>query len=388
MKSVAVIGCTGSIGSQTLDVLSRHQDVFDVRLITCFRNISKAKENALIFPNVRIATHDNSQESLFNQDMMVGDQAIIDFIITNHIQIVVIASSSIETTSLVHSILPYVDKVAISSKEVIIVTGSLGLVSSEWKEKVLPVDSEHAAIHQLLRYAERETIQQVVLTASGGPFYSQQPVPDLTHITPSLALKHPTWQMGKKVTIDSATLVNKGIELLEAHYLFDLPPEMLQVVIHPQSIIHAMLQFKDGSTLSQMAYPDMRLPIAYALFYPERTDLPYITPIDTQAFPMCSFVHKQASDIPVVALALECLRESGLSPIWYVLADEIAVEAFLNQKIRFVQIADFLRYSIEKLPTLYSVRSLSIDQKGISIFIHDVRQNIQRLLIQFKKQVA
>ena len=387
MKSVAIIGCTGSIGTQTIDVISRHKDVFDLQLITCYKNLTKAKEMASAFDHVQIGTHDHFQTSLFSQDILIGDQPIIDWIISKKIRFVVVASSSIGTISLVLSILPYVERVALSSKEVIILAGSLQLFQPEWKEKIVPVDSEHVAIHQLLQHTKREQIHRVILTASGGPFYSQPTVPDLTNITPAAALKHPTWQMGKKVTIDSATLANKGIELLEAHYLFGFTPEKLSVVIHPQSMIHAMIQLKDGSIISQMAYPDMRLPIAYALFYPELPTLPYIKPIETDAFPDCSFIQTQATSIPIISLALECLQGSALKPLFYMMADEIAVEAFLTHKIRFTEIAGFLRFCVTELEKKYSTPNIPDYQKEVPNFISDVTQNTQRMLIQFKKQV-
>ncbi len=386
-KSVAIIGCTGSIGTQTIDVISHHRDVFDLKLITCHHNLEKAKESTTAFPDVLIGLHDQLQASLFNQDILIGDQAIIDWIISKKIQVVVIASSSIGTISLVLSILPYVERVALSSKEVIILAGSLQFITSEWKEKVLPVDSEHVAIHQLLRYADRENIHQVILTASGGPFYSQTPTPDLLKISPSQALKHPTWQMGKKVTIDSATMANKGIELLEAHYLFGFSTETLNVVIHPQSMIHAMLQLKGGSVITQMAYPDMRFPIAYALFYPELPSLPYIKPIEMDAFPDCSFIQTQATSIPIISLALECLQGSSLKPLFYMMADELAVETFLNHKIRFIEIADFLRFCVIELEKIYSIQNFQVHQAEVPNFISDVMQNTRRMLIQFKKQV-
>lgn len=388
-KSVAVIGCTGSIGTQTLDVISHHQDTFNLQLITCYHHLAKAKESAKSFPDVKIGLHDPTQVSLFSQDeLLIGDQAIIQWIISQKIQIVVIASSSIETISLVLDILPFVEKIALSSKEVIILAGSLQLITPQWNEKVLPVDSEHVAIHQLLRFTERESVRKVILTASGGPFYSQSPLPDFSTITPAKALKHPTWQMGKKVTIDSATLANKGIELLEAHFLFGIEPEKLHVVIHPQSMIHAFLELKDGSVLSQMAYPDMRLPIAYALFYPKVHELSYIKAMDTKQFPDCTFIQTQAIDIPIIRLALDCLTDTLLSPLFYVLADETAVEAFLNQKIRFEEIFGFLQFGITELKKNYAVQKPEQYQHEMTAFIHDIKQNTQRLLIQFKKQVV
>jgi 1-deoxy-D-xylulose-5-phosphate reductoisomerase len=387
MKSVAVIGCTGSIGSQTIDVISRHKDIFDLQLITCNKNLAKAKEMASQLDHVQVGTHDNSQTSLFGQDLLIGDQAIIDWIISKKIRIVVVASSSIGTISFVLSILPYVERLALSSKEVIILAGSLQLIHPEWKEKIVPVDSEHVAIHQLLQYTNQEHIHRVILTASGGPFYSQTPVPDLTNMTPAAALKHPTWQMGEKVTIDSATLANKGIELLEAHYLFGFSPEKLNVVIHPQSMIHAMIQLKNGSVISQMAYPDMRLPIAYALFYPELPSLSYIRPIETDAFPDCSFIQTQATDIPIISLALECLHGSTLKPLFYLMADELAVEAFLNHKIRFTEVAGFLHFCVIELAKIYSIQNFQVHPAEVPNFIRDVMQNTRRMLIQFKKQV-
>lgn len=387
-KTIAIIGCTGSIGTQAIDVLLHHPDYFDLQLITCHHQVEKLQKIHADFPGVHLGLHDSTLFSSLPQDILAGEDEISDWIIAHKIQLVLIASSSLETATILFKILPSVEKVALSSKEVIILSGSLGLITPLWREKIIPVDSEHVAIHQLLRHSNREQIREVILTASGGPFYSKTPHPDFDQITPAMALQHPTWHMGKKVTIDSATLANKGIELLEAYYLFSLRPEQLNVVIHPQSIIHAMVQYLDGSLVAQMAYPDMRLPIAYALFYPQIPELPYIKRIETDAFPSLNFLSYPATDIPLVRLALDCLGENSLKPLWYIILDEIAVQAFLNQTIRFADIQDFLCFGIQEMDCLYTYQELHSSQTDLSVLISLLQQTSQRLLNQFMKQVV
>lgn len=387
-KTIAIIGCTGSIGIQAIDVILHHPDYFDLQLITCHQQVDKLQKISSNFSGVQLGLHNSSLFSSPPRDILTGDDEIAEWIISHKTQLVLIASSSLETATILFKILPYVEKVALSSKEVIILSGSLGFITPLWREKIIPVDSEHVAIHQLLRHSNREQIREVILTASGGPFYSKTPHPDLDQITPAMALQHPTWQMGKKVTIDSATLANKGIELLEAYYLFSLQPEQLNVVIHPQSIIHAMVQYQDGSLVAQMAYPDMRLPIAYALFYPQSPDLPYIKRIEANAFPGLSFLSYPATDIPLVRLALDCLRENSLKPLWYIILDEIAVQAFLLQTIRFADIQDFLDFGIQEMDRLFSYQELHTAQTNLSALISLLQQTSQRLLNQYMKQVV
>lgn len=386
-KTIAIIGCTGSIGTQSINVVNHHHEHFDLQLISCHTQINKLKELASGFPNVKISLHDPSHRSLFNQDILAGDDEIADWIISHKTQLVLMASSSLNTASILFKILPFVERIALSSKEVIILSGSLDLITPQWREKIIPVDSEHVAIHQLLQHSNREQIREVILTASGGPFYSQTPCPDLHHITPVMALSHPTWQMGKKVTIDSASLANKGIELLEAYYLFELQPQELNVVIHPQSMIHAMVQFKDGSLIAQMAYPDMRLPIAYSLFFPDIPDLPYIKKIEAEVMPNCTFLQQKASNIPLIRLALDSMAENSLKPLWYIILDEIAVHAFLNQTIRFMDIQDFLFYGMEEMDRLYPSQGLHQYQTELTAFIGELQHSSQSVLNQFKKQV-
>jgi 1-deoxy-D-xylulose-5-phosphate reductoisomerase len=237
-------------------------------------------------------------------------------------------------------------KVALANKESMVAAGPLlKKIAGERGAEIIPIDSEHSAIFQCLASGRRSEVARIILTSSGGPFFRRD---NLDGITPTEALKHPTWNMGPKITIDSATLMNKGLEIIEAAYLFDISPDKIEVVIHPQSIIHSMVEFIDGSTIAQMSKPDMRLPIQYALFYPERTNLD-IVQLDFAKESRLEFYPPPVTKFRSLGLAYRAVREGGISPAVFNAANEQAVAAFLENKIQFSHIFDLVEATLNQI---------------------------------------
>ena len=248
--------------------------------------------------------------------------------------------------------------VALANKEVLVAAGEIVMAEAQkHKADILPLDSEHSAIWQCLRGEEHMAIARIILTASGGPFRHYSPK-QLAAVTPEDALKHPTWQMGKKVTVDSATLMNKGMEVIEARWLFDIPLDNIEVMIHPQSIVHSMVEFVDGSVKAQLGPPDMRLPIQHALCYPDRLDGGQFPKLDWHNFGDLVFDDSDLKRFPCLQLALEAIRAGGTYPAVLSASDEIAVDLFLNHKIRLVDIPDLIR---DVLDQYQDTNSVSLD---------------------------
>ncbi|MCK5847713.1 MAG: 1-deoxy-D-xylulose-5-phosphate reductoisomerase [Caldisericia bacterium] len=352
--NIAILGSTGSIGTQALNVIEQYNNNFRVMLVSANTNINKLKEISRKFDAECIGIHDieikDSVHSIDCKNILFGRDEIVEYFLKNTIHTVVFGTSGIDDYSILEAIYPHVKRICIASKEIIVMAGVTGLLEEIKKKcELLPVDSEHAAVHQLLDGARLYNVNKVILTASGGPFYSKGiSEVDLNEITPAQALKHPTWNMGKKVTIDSASMANKGIELLEAHYLFSLPSNKIDVVIHPQSIIHAMIEWNDGSVVSQNSWPDMRLPISYAIMYPKKMPLnigksqPFYK-TDSKL----SFIPVKKGTIKTVDLSYLAMNDDGIAPIAYMAGDEIAVEQFLNNRIKFKQIPCLIEKAIE-----------------------------------------
>jgi 1-deoxy-D-xylulose-5-phosphate reductoisomerase len=376
-KTIAILGATGSIGTQCLDILRQYPNHFHLQLISANQRVDALLRIANEFHVPYVGFHNDSVSipTGIERETVIGRNNIIEFFRKHSIHTVVFGSSGIEDYDILLHIYSYVERICIASKEIIVLAGSTGLLDTiQNTTQLLPVDSEHAAIYQLMERCPRDQIRKVYLTASGGPFYSQSS--DLStikwdQITPQMALKHPTWKMGKKVTIDSASMANKGIELFEASALFSLPTSQLEVVIHPQSIVHAMIESIDGVIYSQSAWPDMRLPIAFALFHPHRKaiDIGKPEPFFSQSPPL-TFHAVEVGRIPTLASAYRALQENALSPIVYLAADEVAVDAFLQSKISFPQIGRLLqgaldRYAYEPIDVLHPVEQFKKLQEKI-----------------------
>jgi 1-deoxy-D-xylulose-5-phosphate reductoisomerase len=347
-KRIAILGSTGSIGTQTLEVIRKNPDHFEVVALTANNNVSLlAAQSGIFRPEMVAIGNENKylflKESLKDLPVQVlaGSKAIEQIVQMENIDLVVAAmvgySGFIPTLKAVEA----GKQVALANKETLVVAGELIMaLAKEKKVNILPVDSEHSAVFQCLVGENHNSPEKIILTCSGGPFRGY-PKEKLLSVTPKEALAHPNWDMGAKITIDSATLMNKGFEMIEAHWLFELPPEKIEVVVHPQSIIHSMVQFRDGSVKAQLGLPDMRLPILYALGYPERlqNDFPRFNFLK---YPNLTFESPDIKNFRNLALAFEAMNIGGNMPCILNAANEVVVSAFLEQKIGFMSIPDII----------------------------------------------
>lgn len=346
-RKIAILGSTGSIGTQALDVISSNPDLFQVEVLTAYNNYETLIKQALTFlPNaVVIGNKDNYskvKDALASTDIKVyaGSDAIAQIVEMDSIDIVLTAM--VGFSGLIPTIQAIKAKktIALANKETMVVAGELVTnLAQQNNVPIIPVDSEHSAIFQCL-VGERSPIEKIILTASGGPF-RQHTYEQLKEVTCSDALNHPNWCMGSKITIDSATLINKGFEIVEAKWLFNLRPDQIDVVIHPQSIIHSLVQFEDGSLKAQLGLPDMRLPIQYALSFPYRIKSEFPR-FNFSNYPMFTFEEPDVKRFPNLALAREALLKGGNLPCILNAANEIAVENFLKEKIGFLQISEII----------------------------------------------
>ena len=343
-RRITVLGATGSIGDSTLDLIRRAEPgEFQVVALTANRNVDKLVALATEFNAEFVALGDASLEGELKSALSgkpiefgVGPEALIeagqrpvDFTLA-----AIIGAAGLEPTL---AAVAQGKTVGLANKECLVCAGDLFMTQVKAHgTTLLPIDSEHNAIFQVLERDKPKGVKRLILTASGGPF-RETPLHDLSQMTPQQALKHPTWTMGAKITIDSATLINKGLELIEAAYLFDRPESEIGVVVHPQSIIHSMVEYIDGSVLAQMGSPDMRTPIAYALGWPDRMDAP-VEPLDLVKIGSLSFFEPDMERFPGLSLARESLRLGGQAPNILNAANEVAVAAFLNNYIGFMDI--------------------------------------------------
>lgn len=353
-KNIAILGSTGSIGTQALEVIDAHPDLFSVEVLTANNNVDLLIQQAIKYkPNIVAIGNKNLypvlKDALANEPIKVysGAEAISQVAATGTVDMIL--SSLVGFSGLLPTIraLEAGIPVALANKETLVVAGDIVMeLSRKNNAPVVPVDSEHSAIFQCLQGEQHNAIEKITLTASGGPFRGKN-VEFLRKVTRCQALNHPNWKMGDKVTIDSASLMNKGLEAIEARWLFDLTPDQIDVVVHPQSIIHSLIHFIDGSVKAQMGLPDMRLPIQYALGYPTRlkSNLPRF---DFSAYPELTF---EKADIKVfrnLAMAFEVMRLGGNMPCAMNAANEVAVAAFLNGRSGFVEMSSIIEQSIAK----------------------------------------
>ncbi len=346
VKSLAILGSTGSIGQQTLEVVRALSHRFQVVALAAGKNIelltrqiNEFKPRFVCCQDKKISPHlANTEYKLLSLEEMASHPQV---------DTVVMATSGKSGLSPTLAAVKAGKNVALANKEPLVMAGEI--ITSEAKlndAQILPIDSEHSAIWQCLR-GETQPADRIILTASGGPFRDYSPA-QLEKVTPEQALKHPSWQMGQKVTIDSATLMNKGLEIIEAHWLFDIPIADIEVLIHPQSIIHSMVEFIDGSLKAQLSYPDMRLPIQYALTYPERLANPQIPRLDWNNTTELNFEQPDFDTFPCLKLAIEAGRKAGTYPAVLCAADEVAVELFLSQRIKFTDIAVIIEQVLDE----------------------------------------
>ena len=353
-KRIAIIGSTGSIGRQALEVIEHHKDKLCVEVLTANKQADLLIEQALKFDPNAVVIADKSQyqkvkEALSSTDIKVfaGQEALEDIVQMETIDIVLTAIVGFAGLRPTIKAIEAKKPIALSNKETLVVGGELiTKLSIENSVPIIPVDSEHSAIFQCLAGEFYNPIEKIILTASGGPFLGKTK-DELNNITPKQALNHPNWVMGNKVTIDSATLMNKGLEVIEAKWLFDLSVDKIEAVIHPQSVIHSMVEFEDGSVKAQMGLADMRLPIQYALTYPERlkTNFPKFNILD---FPNLSFLKPDMETFPCLGLAYQAIQKGGNMPTIMNAANEIAVEAFLRGVIGFLEIPEIIANAMSK----------------------------------------
>ena len=351
-KGIAVLGSTGSIGLQTLDVIASFPERFRVIALACNRSAKEIAEQAVRHrPQVIALAHEDAAEAARQHlqnlpvEVVSGPEAVAACAVREDVDLVVGAASGITGLVPVWEAVRAGKTVALANKEPLVVAGAL--IVEEAKRtgaQLIPVDSEHSAIFQLLLGQDRGAVRRVMLTASGGAFRDLSPE-ELAGVTPEQALAHPTWRMGPKVTVDSATLMNKGLEVIEARRLFDLRPEQIEVVMHPESIVHSLVEFNDGTMLAQLAQPDMRLPIQFALTYPERLPRPE-PPLEPARLGALHFSEAPLSRYPCLRLAREALVAGGTAPAALNAADEVAVEWFLQGRIGFTRIPEIIEFAL------------------------------------------
>ena len=368
-RRITVLGATGSIGDSTLDLLRRaEKGAFKVTALTANRNVDKLVALAKEFECEYVALGDASLEQELKSSLSgthieygVGPQALIEAGArpTDFTMAAIIGAAGLEPTL---AAVAQGQTVGLANKECLVCAGDLFMRKvKEHGATLLPIDSEHNAIFQVLEHDKPDGVKRLILTASGGPF-RETPMKNLKQMTPAQALNHPVWSMGAKITIDSATLINKGLELIEAAYLFDRPEDEIGVVVHPQSIIHSMGEYIDGSVLAQMGSPDMRTPIAYALGWPDRMAAP-VKPLNLVEIGALTFFEPDMVRFPGLALARESLRLGGQAPNILNAANEIAVAAFLEKQIGFMDIPALVEKTLEKHS---ENKSFSAEMKSIA----------------------
>lgn len=353
MKRLAILGSTGSIGTQALEVVAAHPDMFEIEVLSAHSNAPLLVEQAKKFkPNAVVVTNElkytEVKEALAKLPIKVfaGHSALNDVVQWESIDTVL---GAILGFAGLNSILAAIDagkRIALANKETLVVAGELVMERAKAKGAVIiPVDSEHSAIFQCLAGEDINKVEKMILTASGGPFLGRKPN-YLVNVKATHALQHPNWVMGAKITIDSATLMNKGLEIIEAKWLFGLNNEQIDVVIHPQSIIHSMVQFIDGSIKSQMGLPDMKLPIQYALAFPGRIKNEYKR-LDFKDYPKLAFEVPDYKTFRNLALAKDALKKGGNTPCVLNAANEVVVHAFLQNKVGFLEMSEMIEKTLE-----------------------------------------
>ena len=356
MKHLSILGCTGSIGRSTLEVVDAFPGRMSVIGLAAGSNVQLlAQQIRRYSPRVVSVRSDADAKALRAElggparetEIVIGPEGAVAVATLASVDTVIAAIVGAAGIPPVYAALRAGKRVAFANKEVLVAAGDLmTAVARASGGEILPVDSEHNAIHQALRCGSPLEVQRIILTASGGPFLERDPA-TFGEITPEAALSHPTWRMGSKITVDSATMMNKGLEIIEAHHLFSLPPEKIDVMIHPQSIVHSMVEYVDGSIIAQLSTTDMKFPIQYALLYPERVNAPFGR-LDLTSIRKLEFFPVDEKRFPAVKLAYEACRAGGSMPAVLSAANEIAVERFLRREIPFPVIVETVARVMEK----------------------------------------
>ena len=354
MKKVFILGSTGSIGVNTLEVIREFPDNFSVAALSGNRNIDLLEKQIEEFSPELVVVNDEAEAEKLKYrikgkcELFIGESGFVEA--TKSADYDVIISSLVGFSGLAPTIeaIKRGKRIALANKETLVVAGEIiERLSEQYNAEIIPVDSEHSAIFQSLVGESPEHIRKILLTASGGPFFDK-PVEYLKKVTVAEALNHPNWSMGNKVTIDSATMMNKGLEVIEARWLFKLPLEKIEVVIHPQSIVHSMVEFIDGSIKAQLSSPDMKVPIQYALTYPERFKSNFVS-TEFPEIHKLTFFKPDLEKFENLRLAFNALKSGGNSPCILNAANEIAVENFLKGKITFTEISDYVKKALDEI---------------------------------------
>ena len=380
-RHLAILGSTGSIGTQAVDVIRRHRELFDVEVLTANNNSALLIEQAreLEPNNVVICNPDKYEEvSEALKDLPIkvfaGLDSATELVRGENVDMVLTAMVGFSGLKPTISAIEAGKAIALANKETLVAAGSIIMdLARRHSAPIIPVDSEHSAIFQCLQ-GEHAELEKLLLTGSGGPFRTT-PASLLAEVTKAQALNHPRWKMGAKVTIDSASLMNKGLELIEARWLFDMQPRDIEIVIHPQSIVHSMVQFSDGCVMAQLSNPDMRLPIQYALSYPCRIDLP-LQRLDFAALGHLDFEAPDLQKFPCLQLAYDSLEKGGNATCTMNGANEIAVAAFLAEEIRFTDIPKVIERTLERSsfisnPSIDDIYSTDFEARSIASEIKD-----------------
>lgn len=357
-RQLAILGSTGSIGTQALEVVAEHSDLFEVYALTANNQVDLLINQARRFmPEVVVIAneqkHPELKEALEDLPIKVwaGAEAIAQVVQAGPIDMVLTAMVGYAGLRPTIAAIKAGKAIALANKETLVVAGELiTALALEHQVPILPVDSEHSAIFQCLNGANGNPIEKLLLTASGGPFLHKSRE-ELAVVTKEQALKHPNWHMGAKITIDSASMMNKGFEMIEAKWLFGVAPEQIQIVVHPQSVIHSMVQFEDGAVIAQLGIPDMKLPIAYAFSYPQRMKS-QASRLDFNQYATLTFEEPDMERFRNLAFAFEAVRQGGNMPCILNAANEVVVAAFLEDRIGFLQMSDVIEQTMAKAPFL------------------------------------
>ncbi len=392
LQTLAILGSTGSIGVSTLDVVRRSPDRYRIHALAAGQNVDLLAEQVLQFqPRVVITATNRSRESLISRlrdlglpsqhwpDVQFGSQARVDAATNPDVDFVMSAIVGVAGLEATYAAIRSGKRIGLANKEVLVASGKLVIEAAKQSgAELIPVDSEHNGAHQCLRAGKRDEVTRLILTASGGPF-RETCAEELAEVTPAQALKHPTWQMGRRITIDSATLMNKGFEVIEACWLFGLSADEVEVVIHPQSTVHAMVEYNDGSVLAQISATDMRMPIQYALTYPDRETAP-VPRLGWSESRTWTFSVPDFDKFPALRLAYAAQRAGGSAGCTLNAADEIAVEAFLNGQISFPSISEVVEETLDRVPAR---EARSIPEV---LEVDELSRSVARDVVQKRKQ--
>ncbi len=353
-RSISIFGVTGSVGQSTVDIILSAPDSFDVRVVTAHRQVDKLAEIAVkVGAKVAVIADESAylalKEALSGTgvEALAGQAALVEAA-GQAVDICMAAIVGMAGLEPLMASIEHCKAVAIANKEPLVSAGPLVMAAARrYNTKILPVDSEHNAIFQVFEEQNRVSIERIILTASGGPFRTWS-LDEMARATPQQAVAHPNWTMGAKISVDSASMMNKALEVIEAHYLFDMPADKIDVLVHPQSIVHSMVEYEDGSILSQMGASDMRTPIAYALSWPDRMRTSGDR-LDFKALSRLDFLAPDDDRFPSLSRAYQCLADGESACVALNAANEIAVEAFLQEKIRFLDIVDVIDSVLESV---------------------------------------